>query len=79
MFWGGNKKLALKNFQEGINHNRKCWSKDYFFCDYDETEIRLLFYKSISTFWNIFGGICTHFFYLWAWVRGDVKSVELSN
>ena len=43
----------------------------------DETEIRLPFYRSFSTFQNIFGGLCTQAFYLWAWVRGDVNSFVL--
>ena len=43
----------------------------------DETEIRLPFYRSFSTFWNIFGGLCTQVFYSWAWVRSDVKSFVL--
>ena len=35
---------------------RKCWSKDEFFNGSDETDIRLPFHRSFSTFWNIFGG-----------------------
>ena len=31
----------------------------------DETEIRLPFYGSFSTFWNIFGGLYTQVFYSW--------------
>ena len=35
---------------------RKCWSKDEFFNGSDETDIRLPFHRSFSTFWNIFDG-----------------------
>ena len=49
----------------------------------DETEIRLPFYRSFSTLKNVFGSLCTQYFYSWSWVRGDVKSficvVELKN
>ena len=34
----------------------------WIFYDSDEIEIRLPFYRSLSTFWNIFGGICTQAF-----------------
>ena len=37
-------------------------------------ETRHPFYRSISTFWNIFGGLCTQVFYSLAWVRSDLKS-----
>ena len=40
----------------------------------DEIEIRLPFYRSFSTFWNIFDGLCAKVFYSWAWVRSDLKS-----
>ena len=40
----------------------------------DKTEIRLPFYRSFSTFSDVFGGVCTQVFYSWSWVRGDVKS-----
>ena len=42
--------------------------------DSDATDIRLPFYRSFSTFWNIFGGFCTQVFYSWSWVKGDVKT-----
>ena len=29
----------------------------------DEIEIRLSFYRSFSTIWNIFGGLCTQVFF----------------
>ena len=32
------------------------------FDDTDETEIRIPFYRSLSAFWNIFGGLCTQVF-----------------
>ena len=38
------------------------------FYDSDETEIRLSFYRAFSTFWNIFGDLCTQVFYSWTWV-----------
>ena len=41
--------------------------KRLIFYDTDETEIRLPFYRSFSTFWNIQ-------LYSWALVRGDLKS-----
>ena len=44
------------------------------FYDSDESEIRLPFHRSLSTFWNIFSGLCTQVFYSWVWVKGDVKS-----
>ena len=45
------------------------------FYDSDESEIRLPFYSSFSTFWNIFGSLCTHVFCSKAWLkRGDVRS-----
>ena len=47
------------------------------FYNSDGTKIRLSFYRSFSTFWNIFGGLCTQAFYSWASVRGDVKSAAL--
>ena len=53
--------------------------KGLIFYDSDETKIRLPFYRCFSTFWNIFGGLCTQVFYSWAWVRGDVKSSVLRN
>ena len=37
------------------------------FYDSDEIELRLPFYRSFSTFWNIFGGLCTHVFYSSTW------------
>ena len=40
----------------------------------DESEIRLPFYRSFTTFWIAFSGLCTQVFYSWAQVRGDVKS-----
>ena len=47
------------------------------FCDFD-TDIRPPFYRSFSTFLNIFGDLCTQVFYSCAWVRrGDVKSFVL--
>ena len=60
---------------------RKCWSKDEFFNGSDETDIRLPFHRSFSTFWNIFGGYFNSWwvFYSWAWVRGDVKPSVLWN
>ena len=51
--------------------------KRLIFYDPDETEIRLPFYISFSTLWNIFGGLWTQVFYSWAWVRGDIKSFVL--
>ena len=39
-----------------------------------EIKVRLAFYKSFSTFCNIFGGLFTQVFYSWAWVSGDLKS-----
>ena len=49
--------------------------KRWIFHDPDEIEIRLSFYRSFSTFWNIFG--------LWIqvyWgVRGDLKSSVSQN
>ena len=39
----------------------------------DETEMRLPFYRSFSTFWNIFGGLHIQVFYSWAWVRSNLK------
>ena len=45
------------------------------FYDSDEIEIRLPFYRSFSTFRNIFGGLCTQVTYLHCYeVRGDFKS-----
>ena len=38
----------------------------------DEIETRLPFYRSFSTFWNIFGGLCTQGFYSGAWVRKEL-------
>ena len=35
----------------------------------DETEIRLPFHRSFSSFWNIFRDLCNQVFYSWAWVR----------
>ena len=40
----------------------------------NEIEIRIPFYRSFSTFWNMFYGLCTQVFYSWAWVRRDLKS-----
>ena len=38
-------------------------------------KLRLDFlYRSFSTVWNLLGGLYTHVFYSWAWVRGDSKS-----
>ena len=51
--------------------------KRFFFFDSDETEIRLSFYTSFSTFWNRFGGFYDQAFYSWTWVGGDVKSSVL--
>ena len=33
----------------------------------DETEITFPFYRSFSTFWNIFRGLCSQVFYSSAW------------
>ena len=49
------------------------------FCDYDETETRLPFYRSFSTFWSIFSGLCTQGFHSLTWIRGDLKSVVSQN
>ena len=38
--------------------------KRWIFYESDDFEIRLPFYISFSTFWNIFGGLCTQVFYL---------------
>ena len=43
----------------------------------DETEIRLSLYRSFSTFWNIFGGLCTQVFFHQHGVRSDWKSFVL--
>ena len=37
------------------------------FYDSDKIEFRLPFYRSFSTFWNIFGGLCTQVFYSSIW------------
>ena len=42
--------------------------------DSDEIEIKLPFYKSFLTFWNIFGGLCTQIFYSQAPARVDLES-----
>ena len=55
------KVLAIENVDQKMNF---LWL---------ETEIRLPFYTSFSTFWNKFGGLYAQFFYSWAWVRGDVN------
>ena len=47
------------------------------FYDSDETEIRLSFYTSFSTFWNRLGGPYAQGFYSWTWVGVDVKSSVL--
>ena len=39
--------------------------KRWFFYDSDGTEIRLTYYRSFSTYWNIFDGLCTQVFYSW--------------
>ena len=38
--------------------------KRWIFYESDDFEIRLPFYISFSTFWNIFGGLCTQVFHL---------------
>ena len=43
------------------------------FCDSDETEITLPFYRSLLTLWNIFRALYTQHFHSCAWVRGDVN------
>ena len=55
--------IHIENIDQKIN-----------FYDSDETEIRLPFCRSFSTFQNVFGGLCTQVFCSWSWVRGDVKS-----
>ena len=63
-----NKKLSPKIFG-------KVWTiyvenvdqKINFLYDSDETEIRLPFYKSVSTFWNQLGGFSSQDFYSSAW------------
>ena len=48
--------------------------------DSDETEIRFPFYRSFSTFRNIFRGLCTQVFYFyWHVVRGDLRSFVSEN
>ena len=44
--------------------------------DSDENEVRLPFYRSFPTFYNIFGGLCTQDFYSWAWVTGDASRIK---
>ena len=39
-------------------------TKDEFFSDSDETEIRIPFFIFFSVFWNIFDGICTLRFFI---------------
>ena len=41
----------------------------------DEIEIRLPFYKSCSTFWNLFGGFCTQDFYSSTWGKKWLKVI----
>ena len=48
--------------------------KRRFFDDSDEIKIKLQFYRSFSTFWNLFGGLCAQVFCSWECVRGDLKS-----
>ena len=45
---------------------KKILIKKLIFYDSDENETRLPFYKSFSTFGNVFDGLCTQFFYLLA-------------
>ena len=46
----------------------------------DEIEIRLSFYRSLSTFWNIYGGLCTQvFFFISMRVRNGSKSFVSKN
>ena len=40
----------------------------------NEIEIRIPFYRSFLTFWNMFDGLCTQVFYSWTWLRRDLKS-----
>ena len=73
---GGEQEIVSKEFSESFGPYiyYKILIKRSIFVDSDETEIRLTFYRSFSTFWTIFGGLCTHVFDSWVWVRGDLKS-----
>ena len=46
-----------------------------FLYDSDEIEIRLPFYRSFSTFWIIFGGLCTQIFYSSAWGKKRLEVI----
>ena len=41
--------------------------KGWIFHGSDEIEIKFPFYKSFSTFWNVFSGLCTQIFYSLGW------------
>ena len=45
-------------------HIYKMLIKSGLFNDPDEIEIRLPFYRSSSTFWNISGGLCTRYLFM---------------
>ena len=49
--------------------------KRFIFYNSDEIENRLAFYKPFSTFWNIFGGLCTHFFIHGHWGKRWLKII----
>ena len=49
--------IYIKNVDQKMN----------FYMALMEIEIRLSFYRSFSTFWNIFGGLRTQVFFLLAW------------
>ena len=58
-----------------IIYKNKMLIKRWIFYNSDETDIRLLFYRSFSTFWNIFGGFALRFFIHGPWyLEDDIKS-----
>ena len=56
-FWVGNKKLSANNFWKRLDHiYTKCWLKDEFSMTLMKLWLDFLFWRSTSTFRNIFSG-----------------------
>ena len=79
-WWGdvlsGEQEIVTKEFLERFGpYIENVDQKMNFPYDSDEIEVRLVFYGSFSTFWNIFVGLCIQVFYSSAWVSKWLKVI----
>ena len=68
----GTRNRQQRIFRKVLTIQEKIDQKSNFF-DSSETDIKLPFCSSFSTFKNIFGVLCTQVFYSWLWVRVGIS------